>query len=194
MLPTSIAPAKGGSGSHHGRVTNERTALLPANLEGSSHGRFSREDTLIDEDTDEDIEANEFDNLLSRSESITTGLGIEPESQATAMLRGPRRYGAGKSKHRTTSHASSQRKSFTSTNSSIPEEVIEEGEEDKSASESPFLAGCFMAIDSVSSDFNQLSAPVRTAFRYDWTETALCVHHDCFFDLYRLFVVWGLEV
>ncbi|TVY87260.1 putative MFS-type transporter [Lachnellula willkommii] len=140
MSPTS-APAKGGFGSHHGGGANERTALLSANLEGSSHGSSSWEDTLNGENTDEDIEANEFDNLLSRSESITTGLGIEPESQATAMLRGPRRYGAAKSKHRATSHASSRRKSFTSTNSSIPEEVIDEGEEDKSASESPFLAG-----------------------------------------------------
>ncbi|TVY34972.1 putative transporter [Lachnellula subtilissima] len=141
MASTSVDPAKSGSGSHNGQDANERTTLLSATPDGSSHGRFSREDTLIDEDTDEDIEANEFDNLLSRSESITTGLGIEPESQATAMLRGPRRYGALKSKHRTSSHASSRRKSFTSTNSSILEEVIDEGEEDKSGSKSLFLAG-----------------------------------------------------
>jgi hypothetical protein len=141
MAPTSITPVRNGSGSHNGGDASERSALLSSNQEGSSHGTISREDTLIDEETDEDIEANEFDNLLSRSESITTGLGIEPECQATAMLRGPRKYSTVKSRHRSSSHASTRRKSFASTNGSIREEVIEEGEEDKSESKSPFLAG-----------------------------------------------------
>ncbi|PMD62935.1 MFS general substrate transporter [Hyaloscypha bicolor E] len=68
------------------------------------------------------IDPNEFDNLLSRAESITTGLGIEVESQETAMLRGPRRYSFGNGSSR-----------------AIPESPSEEDIESKP--KSPFLAG-----------------------------------------------------
>jgi len=132
--------------SQNGQAATERTALLSSIQETSSiQEATSQEDTLIDEDedTDEDIEANEFDTLLSRSESITTGLGIEPESQETAMLRGPRKYGTLKSQLRSSSRASSRRKSFASTVGSVWERILEgqETEEDKSIPKSPFLAG-----------------------------------------------------
>ncbi|KAH8795396.1 major facilitator superfamily transporter [Hyaloscypha finlandica] len=75
-------------------VVHERTPLLASNNNTSyDRSHISPDETIIDEDSEEtEIDPNEFDNLLSRAESITTGLGIEVESQETAMLRGPRRY------------------------------------------------------------------------------------------------------
>ncbi|TVY81353.1 Multidrug resistance protein fnx1 [Lachnellula suecica] len=124
--------------SPNGEYPTERTALLPSIQEGSAQWTISREDTLFDEDTDEDIEANEFDTLLSRSESITTGLGIEPESQETAMLRGPRKYGT-----LAHGHVHDRRKSFASTNGSFRERTEREevNNDDKTEPKSPFLAG-----------------------------------------------------
>lgn len=136
MAPFSSHPPRSGFGNINRDDASERTALL-SNQDDSSHGTISPGDTFVDDETDEDIDANEFDTLLSRSESITTGLGIEPESQATAMLRGPRKYASVKSHHRAPSYASSRPKSFASTNGSIREEAIE-GDEDKSESKSPF--------------------------------------------------------
>ncbi|RDL30719.1 uncharacterized protein BP5553_10064 [Venustampulla echinocandica] len=126
----------------------ERTALLSAASDGlSSHGAVS-DDTATDEDPyDGEIDPNEFDNLVSRSESITTGLGLEPESQATAMLRGPRRYSLSRSRRRDRSHASSRRKSFTSTIGSNQEAIEEDDDEGEAEveSKSPFLAGLSVA-------------------------------------------------
>ena len=70
---------------------NERTSLLGAKNGGLNNG------TISPDEEDEtpygsEIDPNEFDVLLSRSESYTTGLGIEPESQENSMLRGPRKY------------------------------------------------------------------------------------------------------
>lgn len=108
--------------------TNERTSLLPTSQDGRSY-RTIDEEAIQDEDSDRDeIDPNEFDTLLSRSESITTGLGIEPESQVTAMLRGPRRYSATKSRRKSTTSANSLHES-------IPEEL------EDIESKSPFLGG-----------------------------------------------------
>jgi MFS family permease len=59
------------------------------------------------------------------------------------MLRGPRKYGTLKSQYRSSSRASSRRKSFASTVGSFREGIAEgeETEEDKSLPKSPFLAG-----------------------------------------------------
>lgn len=105
-------------------VVHERTSLLGSN-NNTSYDRphISPDGTIIDEDSEEtEIDPNEFDNLLSRAESITTGLGIEVESQETAMLRGPRRYSFGNGSSR-----------------AIPESPSEEYIESKP--KSPFLAG-----------------------------------------------------
>jgi len=122
-----------------GAAVDERTSLLSAMFNGPSI-----EEPLIDNDSDDqDIEPNEFDNLLSRSESITTGLGIEVESQETAMLRGPRRYSGVRAGSRSRSHVSTRRKSFASTIGST-QEIIEESDEEldeEGKEKSPFLAG-----------------------------------------------------
>jgi hypothetical protein len=109
-------------------VVDERTSLLAAHNQPSyDHGTQSPDETTIDEDSEEtDIDPNEFDNLLSRAESINTGLGIEVESQETAML-----------------HVRSRRKSTASTIGSTQEAIDEISSEDDAESEpkSPFLAG-----------------------------------------------------
>lgn len=119
-----------------GHDLNERTSLLGAS-NGLNHG------TIMADETDENvyervIDPNEFDLILSRSESYTTGLGIEPESQESAMLRGPRRY-SGVKPGRRPSFASLQRRASRSSIGS-DQSPIEEGDEEQK-SKSPFLAG-----------------------------------------------------
>ncbi|KAF4631905.1 hypothetical protein G7Y89_g6226 [Cudoniella acicularis] len=129
--------------AENSRTPNERTALLSATE--SSHEAISQAEVFAGNDSDTEIDPNEFDNLLSRSESINIGLGIEPESQETAMLRGPRRYSGVKAHHRRPSQASirSRRKSFASTIGSNQEVIEEAIEEDDLEIEpkSPFLGG-----------------------------------------------------
>ncbi|KUJ13440.1 MFS general substrate transporter [Mollisia scopiformis] len=107
---------------------NERTALLSTvNQPSQNHGTLPHEEAIEDDEDGQDIDPNEFDELLSRSENITTGLGIEAESQETAMLRGPRRYSKARSGSRASSHVRSlRRKSFASTVGSIQENNIED--------------------------------------------------------------------
>jgi hypothetical protein len=131
--------------TNHNADVNEHTSLLPS-ISGSTyhHGTISPEEVFIDEDLEgPEIDPNDFDILLSRSESIVTGLGIEVESQETAMLRGPRRYSVVRSGSQAPSHASDRRKSWASTIGSN-REVIDEGEEETDGDtkpKSPFLAG-----------------------------------------------------
>jgi hypothetical protein len=118
----------------------ERTSLLSARDGASqSHDTSLSAANVIDDDEDRrEIDPNEFDNLLARSESITAGLGLEPESQEVAMLRGPRRYSISHS--RNASHVrSSRRKSFASTVGSVQEDDLED--DNTIDTKSPFLAG-----------------------------------------------------
>lgn len=118
---------------------NEQTALLPTGPSHEYHGIATGDEASVDGG---EIDPNEFDVLLSRSESISTGIGIEPESQETAMLRGPRRYSY-TVKERRSSRVSHRRKSITS-NFGSDQETIEEGTEDsgnEATSKSPFLGG-----------------------------------------------------
>ena len=117
---------------------NERTSLLGAN------GVLDNGSITLDEVEDDgyarDIDPNEFDLILSRSESYTTGLGIEPESQTNSMLRGPRRYSglkAGRKPSFSSLHRGASRSTIGSDQSPI-EEIDEDGEQE---SKSPFLAG-----------------------------------------------------
>ncbi|KAG9238460.1 major facilitator superfamily transporter [Amylocarpus encephaloides] len=136
---------RSGNRSHESSPSiTERTGLLSAVENGpSNHGAVAQNYAIEDPDTDEDIDPNEFDNLLARSESITTGLGIEVGSQETAMLRGPRKYSSSRPRaRRPPSQTGSPSKSFStfgSDHEAIQEEneVEEEGLEAKSA----FLAG-----------------------------------------------------
>jgi hypothetical protein len=137
------SPEEGqGSTSHMMQISrrdspemNERTSLLGANNGKLNHGTISPD---VEEDGyGTEIDPNEFDVLLSRSESYTTGLGIEPESQENSMLRGPRRYSAAKA-GRKPSIASLRRRTSRSTIGS-DHSVIEE--DDEGSPRTPFLAG-----------------------------------------------------
>ena len=114
---------------------NERTSLLGASNGNLNHGTISPDEEENEYGTE--IDPNEFDVLLSRSESYTTGLGIEPESQENSMLRGPRRYSAVKV-GRKLSIASLRRRTSRSTIGS-DHSVIEE--DDEGSLKTPFLAG-----------------------------------------------------
>ncbi|CZT45364.1 related to multidrug resistance protein fnx1 [Rhynchosporium secalis] len=138
----------GESSKNHQYEVNEHTLLLPGNDQRiSKHGTISSNDTLTDEDTDGgEIDPNEFDNLLSRSQSITSGLGIEPESQQKAMLRGPRRYSSVITGSQAPGYSGTLRRKRSqasvigSTHSTI-QETIESESDENSEPKSPFLAG-----------------------------------------------------
>jgi hypothetical protein len=118
---------------------DEQTALLPTGPSHDYNGIATGDEAS---DDGGEIDPNEFDVLLSRSESISTGIGIEPESQETAMLRGPRRY-SHTVKERRSSRVSHRRKSITS-NLGSDQGTIEQGTEDsdnEATSKSPFLGG-----------------------------------------------------
>lgn len=113
---------------------SERTGLLDANSGSLNNGTISPRDQ---DPYGMEIDPNEFDVLLSRSESYNTGLGIEPESQENAMLRGPRRYSITKV-GRKPSFASLQRRLSRST---IGDESIIEEDDEEPEPKTPFLAG-----------------------------------------------------
>lgn len=109
---------------------DERTSLLrPA--------ESSTETLLGDGNHNGDIiDPNEFDVLLAKSESASKGIGLEPESQETAMLRGPGQYGTAQNGSRPSSRAS---------NGKIPTDgTVEDGGEE-GENKSPFLGGVSVA-------------------------------------------------
>ncbi|PMD36194.1 major facilitator superfamily transporter [Hyaloscypha variabilis F] len=131
-------------GSQSQQHVDERTPLLSPDNGISDHEQTSPDSTTSEDGTeDTDIDPNEFDNLLSRAESITTGLGIEVESQETAMLRGPRRYSFAKVSSRDSSRIRSRRKSLASTIGSTNDALLSPSSEEDAESKpkSPFLAG-----------------------------------------------------
>jgi hypothetical protein len=120
----------------YGSPIDEQTSLLAAR-DNRANGTIEGD---VVEDDEIDIDSNDFDIMLSKSESITTGIGFEPGSQETAMLRGPRRYSTVKGGSRRPSRV--RRRSFASTVSS-EQAAIEEGDnessEEDSESKSPFM-------------------------------------------------------
>lgn len=114
---------------------NERTSLLGAS--GIDNGTITP-NTVDADEYGRDIDPNEFDLMLSRSESYTTGLGIEPESQENSMLRGPRIY-SGINTSRKPSLSSLRRRASRSTIGSDQSPIEEEG--DDGGLKTPFLAG-----------------------------------------------------
>ena len=126
-------PSSSSSSSSGGRLTvpTEETSLLSAQL----HNGYSTSPKILgDDSTDLDIEANEFDTLLAKSDSYNPHLGIEPASLETAMLRGPRKYRRGS---KASSHVGNgRRKSFSSVLGH--EGAIDDDEDDL---ESPFRGG-----------------------------------------------------
>jgi hypothetical protein len=121
---------------------SERTALLDApSSHYSNHGATQQRE---DSDSDE-IDPNEFDLILSRSESITAGIGAGIESQETAMLRGPRRYSSSR-KHGPILNQSGHGKKSLGTNGTDDGTIQGHEEEDSNTeAESPFLAGVSVA-------------------------------------------------
>ncbi|CAL3962871.1 unnamed protein product [Diplocarpon coronariae] len=103
---------------------NEQTSLLSA-LEG----------------LDGHLGADTFDNFVSRSLSITRGLGIELESQETALLRGPRRDGSVRKAPRASSRPSTlRRKKPHASSFSGQEDIDEEGGSEVDEPTSPCVA------------------------------------------------------
>lgn len=94
--PPASGDGKGRSGSneYHRRTRSEETPLLAAVTDVPfAHGPASPDETFGDDElADTEIDPNEFDIMLSRSTSYTAGIGMEPQTLETAMLRGPRRY------------------------------------------------------------------------------------------------------
>jgi len=112
------------------RLPNERTSLLA--LPQRDH-HLTSDSHPEDVSTDDEIEPNEFDNLLAKSQSHNTALGVEPASQETAMLRGERKY-------RRLSKASHQEPRRLSGDSRDENEYAVVDEEDLEL-KSPFLGG-----------------------------------------------------
>ncbi|EPE28449.1 MFS general substrate transporter [Glarea lozoyensis ATCC 20868] len=121
---------------------SERTALLAApSGHYSHHGATQQRE---DGDGDE-IDPNEFDLILSRSESITTGIGVEIESQETAMLRGPRKYSSSR-KHKPILDQTGNPGKTLGASGNDNEAILGQGEENSDTeADSPFLAGVSVA-------------------------------------------------
>jgi len=116
---------------------NERTSLL---RDQTGSNGTSDTNPVLEDSEGSDIDPNEFDVLLSRSESITTGLGIEVESQETAMLRGPRKYSNINGGSRRSSRV--RRISHASTiGSQLPIDGRDTEQDEEFVSKSPYLGG-----------------------------------------------------
>jgi hypothetical protein len=125
----------------HRRAVSEETPLLAAATDSPfSHRRAnSPNETLQDDELAErEIQPNDFDRMLSRATSYTSRLGIEPESQESTMLRGPRTYSRSRGSRRVSS-VSTSRRSVVSSTGLEQEAVIQEDAEE--SSESPYLGG-----------------------------------------------------
>lgn len=114
---------------------DERTPLVGAN--GAVYAeRRERQD---DEDTEpDDIDPDEFDVLLAKSTSFTTGPLLGPESSETPLLRGARKYSAGKHGHGGGPAVFSRRPSVAS--EAVDDDLASELER-AAAPETPFLGG-----------------------------------------------------
>jgi hypothetical protein len=125
----------------HRRAVSEETPLLAAATDSPfSHRRANSPDETLQDDelAEQEIHPNDFDRMLSSSTSYTSGLGIEPESQESSMLRGPRTYSS-RGSRRVSSISASRRRSVVSPAGLEEEAVIEEDAEE--SSESPYLGG-----------------------------------------------------
>ena len=113
---------------------NEGTSLLSAQQQ---NGYNTAQITDDEDSTDVDIEANKFETLLARSDAYNPHLGLEPASQETAMLRGPRVY---RRESKASSYVGTRRKkSFASLVGH--ENAIDDNDDEGDDENSPFLAG-----------------------------------------------------
>lgn len=92
----SATPADPGFESHSQPIPTEVTPLLHNNHgfpfhnpQHHSNGFLeSPDETFSDGELEDPIDQNEFDLMLSKSNSYTSGIGMAPESQEHPMLRG----------------------------------------------------------------------------------------------------------
>ncbi|KAH8809107.1 major facilitator superfamily transporter [Xylogone sp. PMI_703] len=131
----------GSSEEAHSSAPTENTPLLSQNHENRYQPRddIPDDETIDDTEYQDEIEPNEFDLMLSKSTSYTGGLGIEAESQETAMLRGPRTYTSHHGVLHRSSQATLRRKSNASSLRSREAIIAETYEDDEN--KSPFLQG-----------------------------------------------------
>jgi len=126
----------------HRRAVSERTPLLAAATDSpfSHRQENSPDETLQDDElAEQEIQPNDFDRMVSKATSYTSRLGIEPESQESSMLRGPRTYSRSRGSRRVSSVSASRRRSVVSPAEPEEEAVIEEVAEE--SHESPYLGG-----------------------------------------------------
>lgn len=149
MTESSRAWQRQISDQDHNETVTERISLLTAGVVTSyNHGTISNEAPSQEDEPESEIDENEFDHMVCVSESYRGGLGIEPESQQTAMLRGRRRYST------TRLESNSRKQSFASSGANTnprlmenatPVEETDEGVEDGDKSKSPFMADVSVA-------------------------------------------------
>jgi hypothetical protein len=113
------------------RVISEETPLLAAATDHpfAHHGTSSPDETLHDDELEDDIDPNEFEAMLTKSVSWSSGMGMEPGSQENSMMRGERR--------RSSVAWNGRRRSFASTTGS----GINEEDEDEETNRSPYIGG-----------------------------------------------------
>jgi Major Facilitator Superfamily len=123
--------------------TNERTSLLDAiGQPPYNHGAITPNEIIANDELEGlEIDANDFEVMLSKSLSYTSGLGIEPASQEESMLRGPRRYSVVKARRPTM--ASPRRRSFVNTaeNDGGNFGEVEAPGQEEAVPKSPYLSG-----------------------------------------------------
>ena len=141
-LPNDAGPGNGHFHSGHyecppfpQRAVDEETPLLAA--PDAYCQESSPEEAFDDELEVHEIDPDDFNNMIQRSTSYTSGLGIEPESQESPLLRGPRTYSRAR-RSASVSATSGGRRSIGGNSGRDDEAVIEEDEERK---QSPFRGG-----------------------------------------------------
>lgn len=126
-----------GGGSSSQRTSNgpdERTPLIRANLPADATQRPARQD---DQETEPDIDPDDFDLLLSKSTSYNGGPLLGPESSETPLLRGDRKYSSTKSRRPALSRQ-------PSSSSNVVHDNLDDGDDipgDLERGESLFLNG-----------------------------------------------------
>ncbi|KAJ4417352.1 hypothetical protein N0V82_006216 [Gnomoniopsis sp. IMI 355080] len=127
-----------GSGSDlHGATSapDEHTPLIRANAPAGI-ARRARQD---DEDTEPDIDPDDFDLLLSKSTSYNGGPLLGPESSETPLLRGDRKYSSTVSRRPALSRQASS--SSDAVYDNLDDDTAGGLERAGTATESPFLNG-----------------------------------------------------
>jgi hypothetical protein len=122
---------------------SEETPLLAAALDGPfprRHGHDSPDEAIHDDELVDDIDPEAFNTMLQKSTSWSGRLGLEPDSQESAMLRGPRKY-SHSSRRGSGAGAAGRRASVSGSSGWTQDAVISEDEEEEEAIDSPFLGG-----------------------------------------------------